>query len=218
MNYEKIYQELISKGKLRGSKRSLSYYTEEHHVIPRCMNGSDDKNNLVALLPREHFVAHRLLTKIYPEVKGLHYAVNLMRYNKGVKLTSRTIATLRENNAKAFSGKNNPMFGKPSWIRGMKTPEETKAKMRLAHKDKIISDEAKANMSKARKGRFSGKDSPRYGLPNPRRGEIWNSYDMLYELWVYNNKPKRAKFNKIAVDNGYPDICYRRMIENFNRK
>lgn len=128
MNYEKIYQELISKGKLRGSKRSLSYYTEEHHVIPRCMNGSDDKNNLVALLPREHFVAHRLLTKIYPEVKGLHYAVNLMRYNKGVKLTSRTIATLRENNAKAFSGKNNPMFGKPSWIRGMKLLKKLKPK------------------------------------------------------------------------------------------
>lgn len=100
----------------------------------------------------------------------------------------------------------------------VKTPEETKAKMRASHKGKVISEEAKANMSNARIGRFSGKNSPRYGLPNPRRGEIWNSYDSLYELWVYNNRPKRTKFNKIAVKAGYPNICYRRMIENFIRK
>ena len=102
MNYEKIYNELITKGRLRGTKRSLSYYAEEHHIIPRCIGGTDDKENLVALLPREHFIAHRLLAKMYPEVKGLHYAVSLMRYNKGVKLTSRTIATLREINSMLF--------------------------------------------------------------------------------------------------------------------
>lgn len=214
MNYQKIYSALVTKAKCR----HLDGYKERHHIIPRCMGGADDKNNFVELTAREHFIAHRLLTKIYPNVKGLHYAVNLMRYNKGVKLTSRLIETLKIQNSVLFSGENNPRFGKPSWIKGLKTPEETKAKMRASHKGKVISEEAKANMSNARIGRFSGKNSPRYGLPNPRRGEIWNSYDSLYELWVYNNRPKRTKFNKIAVKAGYPNICYRRMIENFIRK
>ena len=214
MDYLCIYNAIVSKARYR----TLKGYKESHHIIPRCMGGLDTKENLVDLTAREHFIAHRLLTKIYPDNTGLHLAVNLMRYNNGVKLTSRLIETLREQNSLMFSGKNNPMYGKPSWIKGLKTPEETKIKMRLAHKGKTISEEAKANMSKARKGRFTGENSPRFGLPSPRRGDIWDSYDSLYELWVYNSKPKRTRFNKIAVDAGYPNICYRRMIENFIRK
>ena len=214
MNYSAIYDALVSKARYR----NLTGYRESHHIIPKCMGGSDECSNLVEFTAREHFVAHRLLTKIYPNIKGLHLAVNLMRKKNGIILTSRLIETLRIQNSSNASGENNPMFGKPSWIKGLKASEETKAKMRLAHKDKIISEDAKSNMSKARKGRFKGKDSPRYGLPNPRRGKIWESYDSLYELWVYNNKPKRTRFNKIAVEAGYPDICYRRMIENFTRK
>lgn len=62
MNYQKIYNDLISRAQAR---EPLSEYKETHHIIPRCMGGSDDKENLVELTGREHFIAHWLLCKIY---------------------------------------------------------------------------------------------------------------------------------------------------------
>ena len=70
MNYNKIYNDLVSRAKTR----VLNCYKERHHVIPRCMGGTDDKDNLVDLTAREHFIAHWLLTKMHPDNNGLHFA------------------------------------------------------------------------------------------------------------------------------------------------
>ena len=45
MNYEKIYNQII----LRAKSRELNCYVERHHVIPKCMGGTNDKDNLVKL-------------------------------------------------------------------------------------------------------------------------------------------------------------------------
>ena len=37
---------------------------ECHHIIPKSFGGSEDKDNLVLLTPKEHFLAHKLLVKI----------------------------------------------------------------------------------------------------------------------------------------------------------
>lgn len=37
---------------------------ETHHIIPKCMNGTNDQSNLVTLTIREHYICHRLLTKM----------------------------------------------------------------------------------------------------------------------------------------------------------
>ena len=69
MNYQKIYDQLIKKRqnfKLTKNKNDKNYvYCEEHHIIPHCCNGSDEKKNLVLLTAREHFLAHMLLCKIH---------------------------------------------------------------------------------------------------------------------------------------------------------
>lgn len=75
MNYQKIYNQLIEKSQNRNI--SDSEYTETHHIIPRCMNGPDDKSNLIKLTPEEHVIAHLLLAKIYKDPK-LIYAANWM--------------------------------------------------------------------------------------------------------------------------------------------
>ena len=36
-------------------------YKERHHIIPRCVGGSNDGNNLVELSFREHYIAHMML-------------------------------------------------------------------------------------------------------------------------------------------------------------
>ena len=75
MNYIKIYEDLIDKGLER--KTVLDYY-EKHHIIPRCMGGSNDQNNLVKLTPEEHYVAHQILVKIYPGNTKLVQAAMMM--------------------------------------------------------------------------------------------------------------------------------------------
>lgn len=75
MNYNKIYQSLVERGKNRSLGEN---YKETHHIIPRCMGGSDDKNNLVDLTPEEHFVAHQLLVKMHPKHLGLIRACDIM--------------------------------------------------------------------------------------------------------------------------------------------
>ncbi len=62
MNYQKIYDSLILKAKLRNT---VLVNGESHHIIPRSLNGSDAGDNLVNLTISEHFLAHALLAQIH---------------------------------------------------------------------------------------------------------------------------------------------------------
>lgn len=53
-------------------------YCEKHHIIPKCLNGSNDITNLVYLTAKEHYVAHHLLCKINPDNCNLFFAFNAM--------------------------------------------------------------------------------------------------------------------------------------------
>lgn len=78
MNYQQIYNQLISKRQ----QEIPEGYTEKHHIIPKCLGGTNDKENLVKLTAREHFIVHQLLVKIYPENKNLILAV--IRFSKPI--------------------------------------------------------------------------------------------------------------------------------------
>lgn len=70
MDYKKIHDNIIERGK----NRKLDGYVEKHHIIPKCMNGTNEPNNLVELTAREHFLVHWLLHEMYPENSDLRYA------------------------------------------------------------------------------------------------------------------------------------------------
>lgn len=55
MNYTKIYNDLINRAKTR---KNLLGYTEVHHILPKCLGGSENKKNLAILTAREHYIAH----------------------------------------------------------------------------------------------------------------------------------------------------------------
>ena len=82
MNYNKLYEDLVLKARSENRKRSDLEEYEEHHIIPVCMNGSDDKINLVLFTLKEHFIAHKLLVEIYPENIKLFYALTAMMFLK----------------------------------------------------------------------------------------------------------------------------------------
>jgi hypothetical protein len=73
MNYHRIYHKLIE-----FRKHNIPGVYEVHHIVPRCLSGGDDPENLVKLSPREHYLAHLLLVKMYPFEKKLLYALNMM--------------------------------------------------------------------------------------------------------------------------------------------
>lgn len=76
MNYKTIYDDLI---KSRSNQALLKEeYYESHHIIPKCLGGTDESKNLIKLTAREHFLAHHLLTKIYPKEHKLFYALLCM--------------------------------------------------------------------------------------------------------------------------------------------
>lgn len=76
--YSVIYTSIISKSKNRPLD-SNSYY-ERHHIIPRALGGSNLKDNLVYLTPKEHYVCHHLLTKFTEgrQKRSMLQAWNLM--------------------------------------------------------------------------------------------------------------------------------------------
>lgn len=109
-------------------------YMETHHIIPKCYGGSDDRDNLVKLTAREHFVAHWLLwranrdrksasmfnamtrwgrgQKRYYSSRGYEEAAEARKFaNKGRKLTKEHKAKIKTNNART---------GKPNWNSGKK--------------------------------------------------------------------------------------------------
>lgn len=75
MNYLKHYDLLIKKAQNRPIPDG---YVEKHHILPKSMGGSDEKENLVYLTAREHFVAHFLLAKHYGENQW--FAIWRMQY------------------------------------------------------------------------------------------------------------------------------------------
>ena len=75
-DYQRDYDFLISEARNRTGP--TGGYFEIHHIIPRCIGGSNERDNLVALTAREHIIAHILLYRIHPDIVGLALAAGLM--------------------------------------------------------------------------------------------------------------------------------------------
>ena len=99
--------------------RSLQGYRENHHIIPKCLGGSNNSSNLAALTAREHFIVHKLLIKMTEgtEKSKMAFAANRMTtsIHTDYKITSLSYEYVRKAHSKAmketFSGENNPMYG-----------------------------------------------------------------------------------------------------------
>ncbi len=79
MNYKRIYDRIVERGK----NRKLNDYKEIHHIVPRCMGGTDEKHNLVELTAREHYICHKLLVEMYPKEDKLIWGYWMMAMVKG---------------------------------------------------------------------------------------------------------------------------------------
>ncbi len=102
MNYKKIYDSIIS---FRiTTLPDLSIYYETHHIIPKSLGGSNNKDNLVKLTAREHFVCHFLLANMYEYKSESWYKMNkafmMMKCNSTYHyryFNSRLYSYMRQN-------------------------------------------------------------------------------------------------------------------------
>jgi 5-methylcytosine-specific restriction endonuclease McrA len=137
MNYSIIYNKLIEKRKL--NPPLFNEYSESHHIIPKSLGGKNNKENIVKLYAREHFIAHLLLCKIHKN--------NIFAYSKMLKafimmltcqsesqnryVSSRRYESLRQEMSKTMSkiyrGNLNSQFG-TMWIHNIKTIQAKKIK------------------------------------------------------------------------------------------
>lgn len=149
--HKKVYDDIINRGKLRGlNKNLLDYYTECHHIIPRCLGGTDEKSNLVLLTAKEHIICHILLTRIFPNNRKLLFSVisfligspNTKEKRGGNLISVRMASIIREEWGLSQRG-----------IPGHKHTEESKKKISEGNKGKKRSEDFKKKMSEIAKNR-----------------------------------------------------------------
>jgi hypothetical protein len=78
-NYEEFINNIIA---TRGRFSCGEEYHERHHIVPRCLGGTNDEENLIDLFAKEHFIAHKLLAQENPENNSLVYAWSCMAFVK----------------------------------------------------------------------------------------------------------------------------------------
>lgn len=151
MNYKKIYDQIIQ----RAMNRALTGYKERHHIIPRCIGGTNNIDNLVYLTAREHFIVHKLLCEIYPDNNKLFFAYRMMAImtdskdnDRLYKIGSREFERIRALSSKLQSDIN----------KGVSKSSETIEKIRKSciisfSNRPPMSDETKEKISNSLKGR-----------------------------------------------------------------
>ncbi len=117
MNYQKIYDELMISRKTMTRIKTGNGLLECHHIIPKSFGGSEDKDNLVLLTPKEHFLAHKLLVKIsFGRDKSKMCLALLMmcRNNQNQKRikNSREYARVKILVSESCRGENHPQHGR----------------------------------------------------------------------------------------------------------
>ena len=81
--YTRIYYQLIKKRQIEILLKE-DIYCESHHIIPKSLGGDNSPGNLVNLLPREHFMAHLLITKMVQstdDIVKMNWALHRMCYS-----------------------------------------------------------------------------------------------------------------------------------------
>lgn len=85
--YTQWYYNIIRNAKKQPRIKGGEILFEKHHIIPKALGGNNDQDNLVLLTPREHFLAHWLLTKIVhlpKHRKSMYHALHRLTFGNNI--------------------------------------------------------------------------------------------------------------------------------------
>lgn len=145
--YQEFIDEILS---TRGRFACGEEYHERHHIVPRCMGGEDEPNNLIDLYGREHFVAHKLLAEENPDNIKLVYAWWMMSTIRAGKQDRYELTPEEYEEVRIALHES---------MKGHIVSEETRRKIGKVHKGKIMSVESRLKMSLSRKGRITTEET-----------------------------------------------------------
>jgi hypothetical protein len=178
--YYSWYKNIIKSAQSRATVPD-SYY-EVHHIIPRCLGGNDQPENLAKLTAREHFICHWLLTKfVNAQKQKINFALWSMmnlenEHQQRYKITSRKYQLLKENltdTFKTFLGKTHTAEARQKISQSRKAliangtikVNENKEKYKIIsqkRKGHTLSDETKAKIGNAHKGKTISEEQKAY--------------------------------------------------------
>lgn len=162
--YTETYFNLISKYRVEKRDNLHAGRFECHHILPRSLGGTDDKDNLALLPARVHFICHRLLPKMVEgqaRHKMLLAAWTMARCGERFNITSHVYETYRLKAAAILKERNTGVKRGPQSIEHRRKLSEA-AKKRYEdpeqrslqsqrQKGKIFTPDARAKMSEAKK-------------------------------------------------------------------
>jgi len=190
VNYSRIYNLIIERAKNENRIKGNGIYYERHHIIPKCLGGSNDSKNLVLLTGREHFICHHLLVRIHPNNAKLVHAFWLMCNVKNLSQQNRHIPSAsvyqeaRELNAKLGAS------------------EETKRKMSRSRTGLIQSAETKQKIG-------ISNSKPKVRITCTHCGiEGGGSSNM--QRWHFDNckkKPGNENIKRQSSNTGIKTVC-----------
>lgn len=122
--YTNTYLAICARAKIRATNKKdanlICGYTEKHHILPKsfALGGEKDLLNYVYLTGREHFICHKLLTKMFSKgsifYKQCRWAIQCFAKSKRTPiriLRSKQYEYVKLCAYEANIGKNNPAFG-----------------------------------------------------------------------------------------------------------
>lgn len=127
MNYKKHYEKLIEKAIASNRIKGDTYY-EKHHILPKCLGGSNKKDNLVLLTAKEHFIAHLLLIEMYEGINKAKLSFALFQMCRKNKVHGRIVSSKQFEKAKQIMSRN--CSGENSTFYGRKHTNEVKESLR----------------------------------------------------------------------------------------
>jgi hypothetical protein len=162
-------EEYISLCSAALERNDVDGYIEKHHILPKCICNVSleikDKQNLVILTAKEHFIAHTLLTKMFEgkTARKMMYALSALSFKRNGDriLDAEDFAVTKEASRLAKKGiplsedhkqKIRDKFAEHNPNKGRVVSQETKDKQRLAKAGIPRSQAAKDAISKTTKG------------------------------------------------------------------
>jgi hypothetical protein len=215
MNYQKLYNNIVR----RGQNRILEGYSEKHHIVPRCMGGTDEVTNLVSLTPEEHYLCHLLLVKIHPKnIRLVKAAMFMVSSNNNVKRNNKAYGWLKRQYSEYMRGPNNPQKINP-----------IKGEQHYAFGKKLSPDHFTENGKKVLADKMLGNKNPCAGVKpwnHPRATDysksVWKQADKIYQEWIENNTPSYCKLYTLVNDKCYTNDTkvigpYMNMVKYFRK-
>lgn len=189
--YKKIYFNIIEKAKL---KHYNYVYTEKHHIIPKSLGGLNNKNNIVKLSYREHFICHWLL--IYMVENSLHKRKMQMAF---FRMTHSTEKQKRIINSKYYEIAKK--HHKEAWSRPCS--EETKIKIGNANRGKKWNGSAEEKLKRSEKWKKANPSHDPEIMKKivDNKSKLWEIIKPDGERLVIKNLSKFCRENNLMVGN-----------------